>query len=175
MSRLNSLTASAIRAMHAQQTDEELILLVTITDPTDLANPIRLCDNYTGRLTNLSTDTEIVYGTVSRGEEYIYLPLTIGLPQEQETGVGTCSLQLNYVTAEAIVLIREKLTKPTAVTIELVLSSNPHVVEASFSGFDITSATYSADVITLDLSMVSLSREPFPCYNFTPGSFPGLF
>lgn len=175
MSRLNSLTAAAIRAMHAQQTDEELILLVTIADPTNSQTPIRLCDNYVGRLESLSSDSEIVYGTTSRGHDYLYLPLQIALPQEQETGVGQCSLQLNYVTAEAIVLIREKLTQPTSVTIELVLASSPNTVEASFSGFDITSASYNADQVTLDLSMVSLSREPFPCYNFTPGSFPGLF
>lgn len=175
MSRLNTLSATAIRAMHAQETQEELILLVTITDPTDFQNPIRLCDNYIDRLNSLSTDSEIIYGTTSRGEDYVFLPLEIGLPQEQETGLGQCSLKLSYVTQEAISLIREKLSEPTAVIIELVLASSPNTVEAAFTGFSITSATYNADEITLDLSMVSLSREPFPCFNFTPSSFPGLF
>lgn len=174
MSRLNSLTATAIRAMYAQQTDEELIMLVTITDPTDVNNPIRLCDNYTGRL-SISTDTEIIYGTNSRDHDYFFLPLQIGLPQEQDTGLGQCTLNLNYVTSEAVILIREKLTKPTDVTIELVLASDPDTVEARFNGFSITGATYNADQVSLSLSMVSLSREPFPCYNFTPSTFPGLF
>ncbi len=175
MSRLNSLSAAAIKAMYSQETDEQLIMLITITDPTDVNNPVRLCDSYTGVLAGLSNDSELVYGVVSNGNNYIFLPLQITLPQEQETGMGQCSITLNYVTQEAITLIRSKLTEPAEARIDLILASAPNVVEASFTGFYITSATYSATQITLDLNMVSLSREPFPCYNFTPYNFPGIF
>lgn len=175
MSRLNSLSAAAIKAMYAQETQEELILLVSIADPAHPEDPVRLCNNYTGRLSQYSTDTDIVYGTTSRGNDYLFLPLQVNLPQEQEIGLGQCSIQLDYVTPEAIELIRGRLTKPTDVTIELVLASSPDVVEASFNGFSITSATYSAERISLDITMISLAREPFPCFNFTPQNFPGLF
>ena len=179
MSRLNSLSQSAIRAMFASETPEALILLITITDPTDSANPIRLADSYTNRINSLTTDTEIVYGVTSNisgtSKDYIFLPLQLNLPGEQETGAGQCSLTLNYVTKEAIQLIREKLTSPVNVQIDLVLASTPNVVEASFAGFKITNVTYNAEQITLDLNMVSLSREPFPSFTFTPANFPGLF
>ena len=175
MSRLNSLSQSAIRAMFASETPEALILLITITNPADPANPIRLADGYTNRIASLTTDTDVVYGVTSNSKDYIFLPMQLALPGEQEAGAGQCSLILNFVTREAIEIIREHLTSPVSVQIDLVLQSSPDRIETSFSGFKITNVTYNADQITFDLNMVSLSREPFPCFTFTPANFPGLF
>ena len=175
MSRLNSLSQSAIRAMFASETPEALILLITITNPADSANPVRLADGYTNRIASLTTDTDVVYGVTSNGHDYLFMPMQLSLPGEQETGAGQCSLVLNFVTREAIEIIRQHLTSPVSVQIDLVLASTPDHVETSFSGFKITNVTYNADQITFDLNMVSLSREPFPAYTFTPANFPGLF
>lgn len=176
MSRLSTLSAAAIRAMFSSETDENIIMLLTIYDPNnDTQVAFRLADNYTQRLAGLTTDIEVVYGVPSRGQEFVFLPMTIGLPAEQDTGVGTCSLALQYVTREAIELIRTELNKPTRVQIELVLSGSPDSVEAVFPGFFITGATYNADSINFELTMINLAREPFPCYNFIPSYFPGLF
>jgi hypothetical protein len=176
MSRISTLSAAAVRAMFSSETSETLIMLLTIYDPQTSTTPVfRFADSYTGRLASQTTDAEIVYGVPSREQEYVFLPMSLNLPAEQDTGVGTCSLTLQYVTREAIELIRTELTKPVRVSIELVLSGTPNTVEASFPGFYITSATYNADAITFDLTMVNLSREPFPCYNFIPSYFPGLF
>lgn len=175
MSRLNSLSQAAIKAMFSSETDDALIMLVTITDPTDPSEPIRLADNYTKRLDAYTTDSDVVYGVTSRGNDYLFLPMQIQLPSESETGTSSCSLVINYVTSEAIELIRSKLTTPVLVTIELVMSKSTNNVEAQFPGFSITSVTYSAEQISFDLSMISYSREPFPCYSFTPANFPGLF
>lgn len=175
MSRLSRLSPQAIKAMFSSETDEQIITLLTIQDPSQPNTPIRLADSFTQRLAGLTTDDEVVYGVVSRGNNYVFLPLEISLPSEEETGVGRCSITLNYVTTEAIKLIREKLSNPTQVTIELVLSSNTNYVEAIFPGFQIIGATYNAESINLQLDMIDYSKEPFPCYNFTPNYFPGLF
>lgn len=182
MSRLNSLSASAVRAMFSSETDEQLIMLLTIYDPYIpsgfVGSPpatVRLADGYTQRLTNLTTDDEVYYGVTSRSNDFLFLPMSLALPSEQDTGVGQCSLTLNYVTPEAIEMVRKHLTKPCKVLIELILSGHPDVVEASFPGFYITSATYNANAITLSLNMISLNTEPFPSFNFTPSYFPGLF
>jgi len=176
MSRLSTLSPSAVKAMFSSETDEALIMLLTIYDPTQTEEyAVRLADNFTGRLESLTTDQEIVYGVTSRTKEFAFLPMQITLPNEQDTGVGQCSIVLNYASPDAITLIRSHLTGPTKVLLELVLSGSPDTVEASFPGFYITSATYNAEAITLELSMISLSKEPFPSYNFTPGYFPGLF
>jgi hypothetical protein len=161
--------------MFASETPEALILLITITNPADPTAPVRLADGYTNRIDSLTTDNEVIYGVTSNSKNYIFLPMELSLPGEQETGAGQCSLILKFVTREAIELIRTHLTSPVDVQIDLVLASSPNTVETSFSGFKITNVTYNADQITFDLNMVSLSREPFPSFTFTPANFPGLF
>ena len=176
MSRLTRLSPEAIRAMFSSETNQTLIMLLTIYDPADESQvAFRFADNYTQRITSLTTDQEVIYGVPSRGQNYVFLPMEVSLPAEQDTGVGSCSLTLQYVTREAIELIRTELNKPTKIQLELVLSGSPGVVEAVFPGFYITSATYNADSISFDLTMINLAREPFPCYNFIPSYFPGLF
>jgi len=175
MSRLTKLSPEAIKAMFSSETDEQLITLLTIQDPSQPNTPVRLADSFTQRITGLTTDDEVVYGVVSRGQNYIFLPLEITLPSEEDAGVGRCSITLNYVTPEAIQLVREHLTNPTQINLELILASNPNYVEASFPGFFVIGANYNSQSIVLTLDMIDYTREPFPCYNFTPNYFPGLF
>jgi len=177
MSRLTSLSATAIQAMYGSETNQDLIALVTVYDPnTPTTVLFRFADSFTGRLSSLTTDTEIGYGVTSNGNDYVFMPLQITLPTEQDTGMGQCSIVLNYVLPQAIQVIRDGLfNKPAKVLIQYVLSSTPNVVEISFIDFYITSVSYNAQQITLNLDMINLVREPFPCYNFTPGYFPGLF
>jgi hypothetical protein len=176
MSRLTRLSPEAIRAMFSSESDQTLIMLLTIYDPADESQVVfRFADNYTQRITSLTTDEEVIYGVPSRGNDYAFLPMELSLPSEQDTGVGSCTLKLQYVIREAIEVIRTELNKPTKVQIELVLSGSPNVVEAVFPGFHITSAVYNADSISFDLTMINYAREPFPCYNFIPSYFPGLF
>jgi hypothetical protein len=177
MSRLSTLSATAIRAMFSSETEQAVAMLLTIytTDGTSIA--ARLCDNFNKRISE--TDSEIVYGVRSRGNDYVFLPMEISLPSETEDGNSNCSIRFNFVTPEAIQIIREQLTGPTKILLELVLtdgtSNDVDIVEATFSGFYITSASYSADGITLNLGMINYNTEPFPAYNFTPKNFPGLF
>jgi hypothetical protein len=72
MSRLNSLSQSAIRAMFASETPEALILLITITNPADPTTPVRLADGYTNRIDSLTTDNEVIYGVTSNSKNYIF-------------------------------------------------------------------------------------------------------
>lgn len=161
--------------MFSSETDEQIITLVTIQDPANPSTPIRLADSFVQRIESLTTDDDVIYGVVSRGQNYLFIPLEISLPSEEETGAGNCNITINYVTPEMIELVRQNLVNPTQVTLELVLSTNPDYIEAIFPGFQIIGASYTADSIRLDLDMVDFTKEPFPCYNFTPNYFPGLF
>jgi hypothetical protein len=176
MSRLTRLSPQAIRAMYGSETDQALIMLLTVYDPVNNTSIVgRMSDSFINRLPALTTDSEIVYGVTSRSNDYYFIPMEITLPSEQETGVGQCGITLNYASPDLIAAVRTAITKPTKILLELVLSGSPDTVEASFSDFYITSVTYDAQKISLSLDMINLSREPFPCYSFTPGYFPGLF
>ena len=182
MSRLSRLSPAAIKAMFSSETDEQLIMLLTVYDPngsydtatTTTTTPIRLTDNYTQRLST-TTDDEVIYGVVSNSNEYMFIPMTLNLPNDQETGPGDCTITLNFVTPEIITIIRDHLRVRTKVLIELVVSSNLNYIEASLQDYYITSATYNAETVTLSLGMVSYNTEPFPSFSFTPSYFPGLF
>ena len=180
MSRLSKLSPAAIKAMFSSETDEQLIMLLTVydpngsTDPNAATTPIRLSDNYTQRLPS-TTDDEIAYGVISNSNEYLFVPMTLNLPNDQETGPGDCTITLNFVTPEIITVIRDHLRVRTKVLIELVISSNLNYIEASLQDYYITSATYNAETVTLNLGMVSYNTEPFPSFSFTPSYFPGLF
>ena len=133
---------------------------------------IRLCDSYLTRLSENSSD--VVYGVVSRSKNYVFLPLEITLPQEEEAQAPRCSIVMRDVTRYLIPVIRE-LKEPPKVKLELVLSSTPDVVEVSFDGFYVTNFNYNRDQVTCELQMVNYEREPFPVHSFSPATFPRLF
>ena len=183
MSRLSTLSTAAIKAMFSLETEQAVVMLLTIYSLDGTTVVIRLADNFNKRISE--TDADIVYGVRSRLNDYVFLPMEISLPSESQDGNSNCNIRFNFVTPEAIQIIREQLTGPVKILLELVLSDGSKLpdgsvpdldtVEATFSGFYITSASYNAESITLNLGMINYNTEPFPAYNFTPRNFPGLF
>lgn len=172
MSRLTTMSPEAIKAVFSQESDADLVVLLTFYDPDTNQPSVRLCDNYTGRISETSED--VVYGVVSRSNNFTFLPLQVTMPQEDEAQAPRMSIVINDVTRYVVPIIRS-LSKPPKVLMELVLTKTPDVVEASFSGFFVSSFTYNADQVTCELSMVDYEREPFPMHSFSPKYFPGLF
>jgi len=170
MSRLNSLSPACLRAMLAPETDDDIITLLTFTGG-GITTPVRIADSYTGRLSETADD--VVYGLTSRGNQYIFLPFELTLPNDDDSDPG-CQLTMHDVTRSLMPTLRT-LTGPPSVTIELVLASSPGTVEASFTGFQLGAVSYTDSTITGQLVVASLAHEPFPCHTFTPSYFPGLF
>ena len=171
MSRLGSLSPAALKAMFSTDGNDTMAVLLTITG-TGITTPIRLCDNYTQRIS--TTADEVVYGIPSRGNNYVFLPFQITLPTEEAEAAPRCQIILNDVTRYLIPTIRSATTALNVV-VELVMTSTPDTVEISFSNFLMSGITYNADSITADLNVESLAVEPFPAHTFTPSYFPGLF
>jgi hypothetical protein len=175
------MSPQALRAMFSTESASDLVTLVTfsdVTNPLDNTNELRLCDNFTddeGNAYRISEgDEDIIYGIVSRDKNYIFLPLEITLPQEDEAQAPRCSIVIRDVTRYLTPIIRN-LTSPPKVKLELVLSSSPDTVEVSFDGFYVTNFSYNRDQVTCELQMVNYEREPFPMHSFSPKYFPGLF
>jgi hypothetical protein len=173
MSRLTSMSPAALRAVFSPEADDDLITLLTIYNPDNETQVLaRIADGFTQRISE--TDDEVVYGVVSNGMEYIFVPMQLSLPSEDEAQAPRCSIVLNDVTRYVTPLIRT-ITSPPRIRLDLVLSKTPDVVEVSFSDFYINSFTYNAESVTADLAMIDYEREPFPMHSFTPRYFPGMF
>lgn len=155
--------------MAGQETAEVPILLLTITHP-DLAEPMRFSSDATQR----DSDTPLVYKTVSRGDDYYFVPMQATLPDDREDGVPEAQLRLSNVGRDLIEVLRST-SWPATVTMELVLASDPDGVEIEWPDFDLSSIDYDASEITLHLTIDALASEEFPAGAFTPGYFPGLF
>lgn len=166
-----TLTPEALRMMFSPEADDDLIVLVTITGP-GIVTPIRLADNFTQRISE--TDEDVVYGVVSRSQNFIYLPMQITTPSEVTNESPRASISITNVTRQLIPAIREA-TSALNVLIELVLKETPNVVEVSFQGLSMGAISYDADTISAELTVPSLAIEPFPSYVFSPSYFGGLF
>ncbi len=173
MSRLTTMSPDAIRAIFSPEADSDLLFLLTIYDPVNPSTVVaRLSDGFTKRISE--TADEVVYGVTSRSQDFIFLPMEISLPTEEEAQAPRCSIILRDVTRYVIPIVRT-IVGPPSVKMELVLSKTPDTVEASFAGFYISNFSYNADSVTADLSMIDYEREPFPMHSFTPAYFPGMF
>lgn len=172
MSRLTTMSPAAIKAMFSPDSDEILITLLTIYDEDNVTPVIRVADNYLQRLSE--TADHVIYGVQSRGNDYIFLPINITLPSDEDNSAPRCTLTISDVTRDLTPIIRE-LAHPPRVALEMVLSSSPNTVEVSFYDFYITNITYNAETVTCNLEMINYQLEPFPCFSFTPRFFPGLF
>ena len=169
----NLISLDFRKSAYAQETGRVLIALITLTHP-DLEDPIRISTDPTQRLEEYTTDLDVVYGTISRGENYIFLPVRIGLPSDTDEGPGEMTLEIDNVHRQYTQTIREIFTPPT-VNVELVMDNALDTVEAQWPEFLLTNIKYDATIITGTLKLETLEREPFPAGTFSPAYFPGLF
>jgi hypothetical protein len=160
-------------AAFSAETGRVIIALITLTH-ADLADPIRISTDPTQRITAMTTVTDVVYGTVSRGETFIFLPLRINLPSDTDEGPGEMTLEFDNVHRAYTAAIRSIFT-PVAVNVELVLDNALDTVEAQWPEFLLANIRYDASTISGTLKIETLEREPFPSGIFSPSAFPGLF
>ena len=155
MSRSMSLTAR--EAMFAPQTMEVFLVLLTISHD------------------DLGTDLRFVYNQEdieSRGEDYIAYPFTISLPDDDGETLARVTLTIDNVDRQIVQAVRMISSAP-AVTMEIVLASDPDTVEAGPFNFTMTNAEYNSLTVQGELSHEDILNEGFPGDSFIPAQFPG--
>lgn len=162
------LSNAAKQAIYSQQTDEVFIILLTISGD-NLADDIRIASDPFEDLPNAG-----VKGVVSRGDEYIYLPFTIGLPVQDDTGIARANISVDNVGREMMVAVRTA-NAALSITIEIVLASDVDTPEMTVSDFRLEKVNYNALTVSGDISVEYYDLEPFPARRFTPSDFPGIF
>lgn len=167
------LTTQFLREAFKEETGACPIFLVTIAHPA-LSAPIRVSSDPTQRLSE--TPTDVIYGTQSRGNDFIFFPFTLVLPTDEDEGPQNMQVALDNVTREYTKILRGIAgSRPPSVTTEIVLSATPDIVEGVWPEYLLTEAKYDATTITGTLTLETLYREPFPALCFTPSYFPALF
>jgi hypothetical protein len=164
-----TVSLNARQAMNAEETGAVPVILLTITH-SDLPDPLRLSSDPTTRLT---TDP-LTYGTVSRGNQFLFLPFSAVLPDDKDEAPPQARIMIDNIDRELIPILRSTST-PAAVTIEMVLAGSPDVVEMAFAALDLVAADYDAAAITISLQMDAFITEPYPSDSLNPSNFPGLF
>lgn len=153
-----TLSSAAVASIHAQETGEVWLVLLTITH-ADLATPIRVVNN----------NEDIT----SRGNIYQAFPFEVAFPNQDPESPPKAQLRFDNVERTAVNTIRS-ISSPPSVTLEVVLASSPNTVEVSFPNLTLRNVRYDALIIEGDLLFEQLYSEPIT-YQMTPNRFPGLF
>lgn len=155
------------KVINSRSTDEVFIILVTI-DHEGLEVPIRVSND---NLHVLSTGQR---GVISNGDEYVYLPFNIVLPNLERDTLPSSKIVIDNID-RAITAALADITEPPEVRIQIALSSDPDIIDYDIQGFKLNTVTYDELQIEGTLSVEYFANEPFPAPRFTPSRFPGLF
>jgi hypothetical protein len=156
---VRDISTNAKAALYAPQTREVFLHLLTFNH-ADMGTPIRLVDN----LTNIT----------SRGNVYTAFPFRALLPGDGGGELPTIEILVDNVSRLLISTVRSIAT-PADVTVEVIVASDPDVVEAGPFVMQLVNIQYNFEEIRLTLASEQLMIEPYPGRLFTPGDFPMLF
>lgn len=156
---------------YAQETGNFPICLITI-DHDDLAEPILLSTDPTERIDE--TVSEVVYGTTSRGDDYLFFPCSLKLPDDTDQGPGRLQKTFDNIGRDMIATIRSIQGRAT-LNVEVVMSDDVDTVEYQWPEFEVTNFDYDVLKVVMSAVMETLENESFPWGSYTPSAFPGLF
>jgi uncharacterized protein DUF1833 len=153
-----TLSAAAQQELSAQETGTAWLVLITLDHP-DLDTPIRV--------------TSDAVATISNGNTFAPFPFEVTLPDDVEGRTPQAQLRIDNTSQEVIALLRG-LTSPPVVTLQIVRSADPDVIEREWAGIEWRSSTYDLGTITGTLTIDDLAAEEFPYITFD-GRFKGLW
>lgn len=154
-----ALSPSMRRALHAAETEEAFLVLLTLSH-ADLATPLRV--------------TSDAVATLSRGDSFTPFAFDLTLPDDLDGHAARAKLAIDNVDRQIVLAVRS-LETPPDVLIEIVRAADPDTVEAKFVDFKLTQVTYDAQRVEGALTLEDFTAEPYPAATFSPSLFPGLF
>jgi len=154
----NSLSPELLRQLYAQESDDPLLLLVTLTHES--FSPIYLVNN--------------VESIVSNGKTFEAFPMIIRLSADDGENQKEVQISFDNVGLDLIDEIRTVVT-PISVSIDMVLASDPDSIQTSIGDLKMRSVIYSASRITAKLYYDSFLNVELTSEKYTPDTFAGLF
>lgn len=168
------LSPRTIKAITLTETEDRDICLITLTH-NKWTEPVRLSTDATTWLYNDPASGEPIYGTVSRENTYLYAPIQATLPSsadEQPPEAKIIVSNVSRIITPYLMMVDQNYPR---VTIEVVNSAAPDVVDMSFPELDLDTATWDASTAEIGIVNNIASNEPMPWLRFVPAYFPNLF
>ena len=156
------------RTVNVACTGEAFIILLSIEHPS-LTPPARISNDPTQLLPIAQ-----VRGTISNGDEYVYLPFEFIFPNQESDTSPVAQLRIDNVSREISTII-DSISSPPTIQIQVVLSSTPDIVELVLRDFKLQRTEWNILTITGDITVEHFEQEPYPSGRFNPSGFPGLF
>ncbi|CAB4122395.1 Domain of unknown function DUF1833 [uncultured Caudovirales phage] len=155
---MRTLSSRALASAFAPQSSEVWLLLLTIEHST-LSQPLRFVNNYES--------------VTSQGNVYVAFPFEVELPNQDGDSAGEAKLRIDNIDRSIVNVIRS-ISSPPSITFQIVLASQPNVVEATFSGLVLRGVSYDALSVSGLLKFEDIMAEPVSI-QMTPQRFPGMF
>lgn len=115
----------------------------------------------------------VFQGLIADRTEWIAFPFQIDLPGEDAETPSVARLRIDNVDRQIVEALRGLPGAPTA-DIEVVLASQPDVVEIGFYDLTIRAADYDALYVEAQMTFEQIFSEP-QSVEMTPARFPGMF
>ena len=156
---MRSLSTVLQRAIYAQDTKEVVLMLLTIAH-ANLVTPIRVVNN--------------LEAITSQGYTWAAFPFDVSLPIESDDQIPVMTLRIDNVDRQIVTAVRN-LQGPPDITLDIVVASQPDIVEATFVGFKLKNVSYDNLVVEGEMRLEEILSEPYPQHRMTPFHFPGLY
>lgn len=157
------------QTLNARQTKEVYAFLLTF-EHDDLDEPIRITDQPVQEI----PDTDGIDGIISNGEEFIHIPFSITLPNQEKDTIPSSRVSVDNISDE-ITAVLATLSSPPTVKIAVTLCSNPDLIQYQVEGLRFTDASYNELTVDGEFSAEYFLDEPYGSVRFTPSRFPGIF
>ena len=167
------LSPTTRRDIFKQESENTDIVLLTITHPK-WKTPILLSTHET-KLWKIDKETATpIYGTYSRKKWYVYVPLQASIPSSSAEQAPEGKFTISNVTREVAPYLKMVDTEYPKITIEVVNSATPDVVDMRFPELDLENATWNADTVEITVKSDIAASEPSPWLRFSLSYFPNL-
>jgi hypothetical protein len=169
-----ALSPRTTAAMMAQDTSDRDVVLITMTHESWI-EPVRLSTDPTEWLYNDADTGEPIMGTVSRSEQYLFVPISASLPTSSDESPPEGKVSFANVGRMVTPYLKMVDEKYPRITLEFVNAETPDEVEVSWPEMDLGSAEWDASMADVTIINNIASNEPMPWLRFVPAYFPNLF
>lgn len=157
---MNNFSNDLIAQLFAENSDDPFLALFSISHPT-WVDTIYLVNN--------------TVSITSNGQTFEPFPIRLKLPSDDGETIRKVEIEFDNVSLELIEEIRTITDDKMEVKIEMVLASNPDLVEFELAELIIKNISYNEKTIRATLYMDDFLNTEMPSEKYSPTLYPGLY